>query len=91
MIIDAILEVIIDFIVGVFSLLHIPDTPQFLLDMESFILGMFRNYGMPICNFLFNHSIVSITIVTVITIFNIWWNYKILIWIYDKFRGGKSE
>lgn len=91
MIIDSLLEIIIDFFVGLFNLLHIPDVPQPLVNIKNMYDTILRNYVMPIMNFLFGHAACSWVMVITITLFNLWIDYKLFVWIYDKVRGGSSE
>lgn len=91
MIIDSLLEIIIDFFVGIFTLLHIPSVPQPLVSIKNMYDTILSNFVMPIMNFLFGHSACSWVMVITITLFNIWIDYKLFVWIYDKVRGGKSE
>lgn len=91
MIIDSLLEIIINFLVSVFDLLHIPDTPNILIGLKNTFISVIANYVMPIINFLFGHTYVQWAMNLLIVIFNIMISYKLIVWIYDKVRGGSSE
>lgn len=91
MIIDAILDLLLTIVVGFFELIPFPDVPQALENFESLYLGLVRTYVMPIINFLFGHTTASFLAVTVLTIFNIYIDMKVIMWIYDKIRGSGSE
>lgn len=91
MIIDAIVDVLLSIVVGFFELIPFPDVPRSLENFESLYLGLVRTYVMPIINFLFGHTTAAFLAVTVLTVFNIYIDMKIIMWIYDKIRGSGSE
>ncbi|MEM0173925.1 MAG: hypothetical protein QXI16_05415 [Sulfolobaceae archaeon] len=91
MIIDAILDILLSIVVGFFELIPFPDVPQGLDNFKSLYLGLVQTYIMPIINFLFGHTTAAFLAVTVLTIFNIYIDMKIIMWIYDKVRGSGSD
>ena len=91
MIIDAILDVLLSIVVGFFELIPFPEVPQALVNFETLYLGLVRTYVMPIINFLFGHTTAAFLAVTVLTIFNIYIDMKVIMWVYDKLRGSGSE
>ena len=91
MIITGLMNLFMNFFVGIFNLLSIPTTPQFLVNIKAMVIGGIQNYGMPICNFLFPHNTIALIINLYISLFNFYIIYKVVIWLYGKIRGSKTE
>lgn len=90
MIIDAIINLLVDIVAGLFRIFPIPDTPTFLKDFNSILQNVISAYIMPILNFLYGHSFLISVCNLLLGILSGYLGFKLIIWIYSKVRGSSS-
>ena len=90
MIIDAIINLLVDIVSGLFNIFPLPDTPTFLKNFNTTLQDVISSYVMPILNFLYGHSYLVSVCNLLLGILSGYLGLKLIIWVYSKVRGSSS-
>lgn len=88
MIIDAIIELLVDIVSGLFNIFPFPDTPGFLKNFNTIFQNLISTYVMPILNFLYGHSFLISVCNLLLSILSAYLGFKLIVWLYSKIRGS---
>lgn len=91
MIIDAIINLLVGLVSGLFDIVPFPDTPSFLENFNTIFQNIISTYVMPLLNFLYGHSFLVNVCNLLLGILAGYLGFKLIVWLYGKIRGSGSE